>query len=596
MSPHVAITGLLCLLLLAALVRYRATRPARPGGESRTGPGRARLGKVSLRLGRGSRTTEPDPPRQRRHRPRLGLTVSGVPTEEALLNTPDAASTEPSEEPAAVERSNEANDAAILELAAGAVISDDNRSGQTAHPAEEPSPAHHAVPDDATEDIPVALRGVVQDVAVIEAPGWPQPGELGLSSATDGFTTDPNVAVAAEQDEGIDDLIAEPAIAVPATGDDGRSEVISDDMWDDPVAGFDPVSGWDQSDDEPSSPIPDAIPADWATHELEAVLDDPWAPPETIPPDVGGADDEEWNVTEWEFATVATPSAATPMTRDDGESTRDGELNPTVFPGDAPVFTWSPEEDALAPEPDPEPEPYVADLGPTSFADPPAGEPAQSLDVDGISDARAAVPALEAATWAEPAGETAETGTEAPDESVGPSDTLKRLARDKRTKQLERRLAAAEAELRRIAKRTTGKKGDLRKAGKDKIARQVRKALRDPELAHHFDLKVGKGRFAFGRRAGEPPVVTLGATLEQAGRDGATGSELLTALEGPLRANLLAMLLSDYAHAEADRRVAALRSRNGGGGDPGEFDALVARLAELSQDALLGIEPSRRPV
>jgi hypothetical protein len=70
------------------------------------------------------------------------------------------------------------------------------------------------------------------------------------------------------------------------------------------------------------------------------------------------------------------------------------------------------------------------------------------------------------------------------------------------------------------------------------------------------------------------------------------GSQLLAALEGPMRANLLAMLLRDYAHLEADRRVATIRSQGGvAAGDAGEFDALVARLAELSQRALLGIEP-----
>ncbi len=174
---------------------------------------------------------------------------------------------------------------------------------------------------------------------------------------------------------------------------------------------------------------------------------------------------------------------------------------------------------------------------------------------------------------------------------TAPVATPKAPKVDKRTRQLEKRLAAAEAELKRIAKRTKGKKGDLRKAGKDKIAKQVRKAIGDPALAHHFDLEVGKGRFAFERRSGELPVVTVGEH-----RPGGEGSELLAALEGPMRANLLAMLLRDYAHSEADRRVAAIRSHGGvTAGDAGEFDALVARLAELSQGALLGIDPPRPP-
>ena len=79
-------------------------------------------------------------------------------------------------------------------------------------------------------------------------------------------------------------------------------------------------------------------------------------------------------------------------------------------------------------------------------------------------------------------------------------------------------------------------------------------------------------------------------------RPAGEGSELLAALEGPMRANLLAMLLRDYAHSEADRRVAAIRSHGGvAAGDAGEFDALVARLAELSQGALLGIDPPHPP-
>ena len=70
----------------------------------------------------------------------------------------------------------------------------------------------------------------------------------------------------------------------------------------------------------------------------------------------------------------------------------------------------------------------------------------------------------------------------------------------------------------------------------------------------------------------------------------AHGADLLAALQEPLRASLLSGLLADYANAEAERRVAdVLRQHAGPRHAPDDFDALVTRLAELTQGPLLGI-------
>ena len=156
------------------------------------------------------------------------------------------------------------------------------------------------------------------------------------------------------------------------------------------------------------------------------------------------------------------------------------------------------------------------------------------------------------------------------------------------TKKLAKRVAAAESELQRIAKRTSGKKGDLRKAGKKKIAKQVRKALRDPELSARFDVRVGRGRLSFERRDDDLALGAVHPTTEPS-----VAQDLLQALEGPLRASLLSNLLADYATAEANRRVAeVLRHRGAASSASDDFDQIVARLTAVSQGPLLGIAPA----
>ena len=577
MSTNVGIVVLLCLCLVFAMIRYRSSRAAGADGEATT-PGKRTLKRPAIRLRRASHAAEPEAPRQRRNRPRLGLTVSGVPTEEALLNT--AGSDTSSESGAATEQSVEANDAAILELAAGAAV------------VEAAPPTRDAVPDDAGEDIPMALRGVVQEDAVIEAPGWPQPGELGLTSATDGFVA----PASGPETENAGPPVAEASVAdeplTVAVAHDLITADVSAQVWDEQPSDFDPASGWGSADDDPSEPPADAG-ADWEPVDLGATFDEAW----TLPHDVVGsveeafADDaaeltdaQDWNAPEWDFATVAAapPYEVESAPHQSGPVT-DDQFATLPAAEDEPAISWPGEEMAIEPDDDVDPDPVDPALEP-DLADAPYEVPSPALD-----DVEATVAVHDATAWEPPAVELPESVSDPAPAWTAPVTPPKAPKVDKRTRQLERRLAAAEAELRRIAKRTRGKKGDLRTAGKDKIAKQVRKAIGDPALAHHFDLEVGKGRFAFERRSGELPVVTVGDH-----RPAGEGSELLTALEGPMRANLLAMLLRDYAHSEADRRVASIRSHGGvAAGDAREFDALVARLAELSQGALLGIDPPR---
>ena len=575
MSINVGIVVLLCLVLILAMIRYRSSRAAGAGDEAAGSSAKRAPMKPSLRLGRASRTTEPEPPRQRRNRPRLGLTVSGVPTEEALLTTSPGAdtTTDTHDSP---EPSVEESDAAILKLAAGATMME---------PA--PPSTRDTVPDDATEQIPVALRGVVQEDAVIEAPGWPQPGELGLTSATDGF-----VAGVDEFDADVPDVSAPEAMVADeplvAPADDLLAADVSAQTWDEDFAAFDSASGWGSADDDPAEPAADETDSGWEPAAPDATFDDAWAVShdgegngeETFADDVSEtAEDQDWSASEWDFAAVAAAPAIAFADESASEVQRDA---PSATGREESTFSWPGGDVAFESGEDIDVDLVIPAREPV-FADLPVADIAPSpVDV-------AVASVAEPAPWEPPAVESSDPLHDPEPEWTAPVTPAKAPKVDKRTRQLEKRLAAAEAELKRIAKRTKGKKGDLRKAGKDKIARQVRKAIGDPALAHHFDLEVGKGRFAFERRPGDLPVVTLGEH-----RVAGEGSELLTALEGPMRANLLAMLLRDYAHSEADRRVAAFRSPNGDAlHDAGEFDALVARLAELSQGALLGIEPPR---
>ncbi len=84
-------------------------------------------------------------------------------------------------------------------------------------------------------------------------------------------------------------------------------------MWDDQFAEFDPASGWGSADEDPSEPPADAD-NDWETVDLDATFDEAW----TLPHDVDDpaeeaftddaaelADEQDWNASEWDYATVA---------------------------------------------------------------------------------------------------------------------------------------------------------------------------------------------------------------------------------------------------------------------------------------------------
>lgn len=582
MSTNVGIVVLLCLLLILAMVRYRSSRATRGGGDDTRESAKRGLGKPALRLGRRPRDAEPEAPRRRRNRPRLGLTVSGVPTEEALLNTP---AEEATATPAA-RQTLEASDAAILELAAGPGPADEHPAPAAVEPG--PIALRVTVPDDATEEIPVALRGVVQDDAVIAAPGWPQPGELGLISATDGFAA----GVDDVSDEPADLIVADPPPAAVASGDHGVGMEPVPAVWDEELTEFDPASGWGSPHDDPAEPTAHGIAQEWQAGDLHGTFDDAWSlpvaaaddPAEETPAEDATelADEQEWSAAEWDFAAVAAAPPIEIGAAGDAPAPAD-EAFADPFVEDGPALTWSVDDEPAAPD-------EAADDDEPDEVEPDVSEPLDRTPAASLVD-EAVPPAHDATAWSPPPWPAPDSSAEAAaawSAVVTPPETPKV---DKRTRRLEKRLAAAEAELRRIAKRTKGKKGDLRTAGKAKIAKQVRKALGDPALAHHFDLHVGKGRFAFDRRSDALPVVTVGER-----QPGGEGSRLLAALEGPMRANLLAMRLRDYAHAEADRRVAALRAPGRAEGcEAPEFDLLVARLTELSQGALLGIEPPPPP-
>lgn len=71
---------------------------------------------------------------------------------------------------------------------------------------------------------------------------------------------------------------------------------------------------------------------------------------------------------------------------------------------------------------------------------------------------------------------------------------------DRKVDWLEVRLKEAEKELRKVEARTRDEDGDLRHARKLEITEEIRRALGDDELALHFDIRVGHGRFVFSRK------------------------------------------------------------------------------------------------
>lgn len=188
------ITASLCVLLLAAVV-FRRRRP-------------------------DWRLTQPsEAPRQPRSRPRLGLAVSGIATEEA-----------------------------IMEAAAKRTLAPAGDEAQLAGLCGESEPV------DAIPLAEVDAAKAIWIAEVIDAPGWPQPGELEPGRGPADVESGPIGEGQATFE------VNSPALAV-AGEDDAQDD--TSETWTASSDGFDPPSEWD--DGASSWTAPDAPPADWGT-------------------------------------------------------------------------------------------------------------------------------------------------------------------------------------------------------------------------------------------------------------------------------------------------------------------------------------------
>jgi hypothetical protein len=398
-------------------------------------------------------------------------------------------------------------------------------------------------PDQAGE----ATHTVGATAEFIDAPGWPHPGDMGF--ALESFETQRGNAIGLGSAPADDSAYAPDATPAPDLMAGGDHDL------------FDPARGWTDyavaSDD-----VPDAPPAAWTE---DAAVETPVAAGAVCADESPGWDAHAWKETA-EDATVR-------------EAWRD------------PDWSWDDEDERAGFAAAEEASQAAAPLGDVALVETLADwTPPVVEDAPTVTD-----PPDELAVTDAPIAQTAPPPAD-PDPSpalatsIVPPASPATTKRGKHTKRLEKRLATAEDELRRIAKRTKSN-GDLRKAGKKKIAKQVRKALADPELAHHFEVRVGKGRLAFERRTHELPILTVSGAAVSPMAGASQGADLLAALQEPLRASLLAGLLADYAHAEAERRVAeVLKQHAGPRHAPDDFDALVTRLAAVTQGPLLGID------
>lgn len=545
---NVLLTGSLVLLLVAALLKRQATQGKRPEVALEVGTRTVTKKSRSLtRIGRRPQTEIPGPPRKRRNRPKLGLSVAGLPAAEsvaqATLDQPDAPSPADDDCVDTPVGNPHAGTERFADTALGGQSSADHCPIELdlASLVDSVARVPHVIP------VPLAMTATQADRAAgaplsaggtavfIDAPGWPHPGEIGF--ALDSFEPQPGNATAPGTTLTDDSTYVPDGAASAADRVDGVDQ-------DDP---FDPARGWTDSA-LAGGDAPDAAPAEWtvngAVEAAGAVCADESPSWDAHAWNESSADAtvaEAWGEPDWSWdhdatdgvaATVDASQRATPL-----DDPARGETSPD----------WT---------------------DPVVEGTPTVDEPLDRLTAD-------------------------EAPAEGTSDLIGHAPVI--TMRGTHTTRLEKRLATAEDELRRIAKRTKSKKGDLRNAAKKKIAKQVRKALSDPEMAHHFAVRVGKGRLAFERRTEGLPVVTVAGASVTPMAGTTNGADLLAALQGPLRASLLSGLLADYANAEAERRVAEiLRQHAGPRNAPDDFDALVARLAHISQGPLLGIDAPAR--
>ncbi len=550
---NILLTGSLILLLIIALVARRAKQGAKP--EVIAGTATAKAQRRLAGLGRRPHSQAPDPPRKRRHRPKLGLSVAGLPALQGMVDQTET-TTAVAQAQTKTSTASEVRDA---EQVTSDVVPDTDWSPSTS--SREPvdavtSPAASGDTPSIALVTPVPLPsapvnaawtgdGVLDPAAFIDAPGWPQPREMAYPPPHDSdvHAVDSQPYSAVTRDDAV------PTELTGAAGDDDDTDHAFADgvTLPEPASGwndeqFDPAMGW--ADDEVvANEIPDALPADWTT-QVALVA-------HTLTGAAGAAATPSWESDEWDATPVDGDVVDNWGEPDWPSPTGDDEVDAEEAPiEETPAATEAPEEPA--------------------FAEAPVEWPIPTPDAPAVAEIVTT--------------------------QVAPLVSHPRPQDHKRTRRLEKRLAAAEAALESIARRTTGKKGDLRNAGKKSIAKHVRKVLADPETARHFTIRIGKGRLTFERCGQERPRANAAETMSvPIDPETAAGANLLAALEGPLRASLLSSTLADYATAEAQRRVAdVFRVHNVPRRAPDDFDGLVARLTEIGQGPLLGVSSPER--
>lgn len=291
--------------------------------------------------------------------------------------------------------------------------------------AQEPAVAPVHAPGEDTAPIPAW-----QPDDVVNAPGWPIPGEMDGGWATgDGashMAAVPAVAPAEEPAESWSpDAPAEapehPEVAefAPEPLAEVADTSVADTGWDED-AGFDPAAGWggDSGDDAPVAadvtPAPDAADEEWSTGWTEETpeTDAPAAAADTVTPEVDGDALETWGGGDWEVVSShedeapadvpgAVEAEVTPLAADDDDwSAPAGETFDPVVPAQDPDWEIASAEAAAAIAP--EAPTFASDFASGAYADDaydvfdatpadaPAGSSADTSHDDQVGDFTAA--------------------------------------------------------------------------------------------------------------------------------------------------------------------------------------------------------------
>ena len=317
MSLNLIITLVLVAALALALV---ARRRAIPSQSKTDAPRRAwRLAKTRVRVTAGGAATEDAP---RRMRPRLALSVSGVPTEEAIR----IAGTPPTTDGVA-----------------------DDDSPATVAPSQGAS--GHAVSD---EDTLIALHdaalvAMVADPNPVAAPGWPVPGELSGMYKPGEFV--PVTEESELADQAVEGIAFATADQLPVTLDvtPGWTDT---DGYAPAVAGAQTPDPWDQalqagySYDSVATLARQSTPADQVWDEVDGREEGT----------VDGAQ-QEWNAVDWEWQS-SDADASPQWTEPDVDHPTLIPLAPSETPGtavateDAPVHVVQLQTEPFTSDPD----------------------------------------------------------------------------------------------------------------------------------------------------------------------------------------------------------------------------------------------------